>query len=772
MLAFLFGVIAAYGQFRLPGWWLVLSAAPLALALIWLLARYPLARLIPIFLCGYLWACGHALWLHGVPLPESAQGVDLLIEGEVLGMPDNGPRRQRFLFMPTLMSQGEKPLAPPGRLRLSWYEADNPVRAGERWRLRVRLKSPHGMANPHTFDYEGWLWQQRIRAVGYVRSSTENRRLDSGHAPIDSLREGLRERLSLALDGRALGALIPALTIGDRAAMSDEQWRVLVDTGTNHLMAISGLHVGLVAGWAFFLMRWLWSRSGGALGLLPAPQAGALGGLAAALLYAAMAGFSIPTQRALAMIAVLMLAWLLRRTPTPSHTLALALGVVVLDPPAVLAAGFWLSFVAVALLLYGMGARRHFPAEKGGRGLDPRRLWWRWGRAQWLLALGLTPLLLSLFQLAPLSSPLANLIAVPWMGLVVVPTALLGTLALPLLPMLGEGLLWLSVGALELLWPLLVWLAETVPPLSLPEPPLWTLVPAVLGIAWMLAPAGWPNRWAGVLLLLPMLLFRPPGPAHGEAWLTLLDVGQGLAAAVRTENSLLMFDTGPRYSASFDTGRAVILPWMRGEGLSRIDTLVLSHGDNDHIGGARSLLQGVAVGQIYTSVPEKLPGLEYTLCRRGEAWMADGVRFRFIHPEGRWHGNDGSCVLRVESVHGAILLPGDIEVAAERALLGSGESLDADILIAPHHGSKSSSSARFIDAVAPEWLLYPVGYRNRYGHPHPQVVARYRARGITTASSVCGGALMLKPGEEGWQLQAWRVQYRRFWHAPFCDEID
>ncbi|MCK5640480.1 MAG: DNA internalization-related competence protein ComEC/Rec2, partial [Gammaproteobacteria bacterium] len=537
------------------------------------------------------------------------------------------------------------------------------------------------------------------------------------------------------------------------------QWEVLIATGTNHLMAISGLHIGLVAGLVYLLVRWLWVFAGSLALTVPAPKAGAFAALLAAMVYAALAGFSIPTQRALVMIAVAMGAVLLQRHVLPRQGLALALLLVLLlDPLAVLAPGFWLSFAAVAVILYGMAGR-----------LSPRGIWWRWGRVQWLVAIGLLPFMLLLFgRVAPLS-PLANIIAVPWMGFLVVPLTLLGALLLPLTEPVANLLLTSAVWLVELLWPLLEGLADASSGLQFPAPPLWAMLPGLIGMAWLLAPRGWPVRGLGIIGLLPMLLNSPAKPNAGEVWLTLLDVGQGLATVVQTTNHVLVYDTGPRFSDSFDTGKAVVAPYLQHRGIGRIDTLVISHGDNDHIGGAQSLSRALPVEEILTSVPGKIPWQRSTPCQRGQQWRWDGVDFEVLHPPSHYRsrGNDGSCVIRVSSRAGDVLLTGDIEALSELELvLQEADALQTRILIAPHHGSKTSSNESFVTAVAPEYVLLPVGYRNRYGLPNAEVVSRYQKAGSRLLDTASHGAISVVMGSQHDILPTtYRSFARRYWHS-------
>ena len=781
IIAFLAGVLALHQLPELPGPQAYAGLALcLALSAICRRFRHRFRWLLSVGVCclgfslGFCWAWFQAQTHFESALPRAWEGLDLSVTGRVLGPARRESRAWRFdLRLESLTAPGGQVDARPRRLRLTWYDAEARPRAGERWTLRVRLKRPHGYANPGGFDYEGWLYGQGIHANGYVRSDTGNLRL----APAGSL-DGVRERLAMRLD-RALAqarhaSLIKALVLGERADMTPAQWRVLTATGTNHLLAISGLHVGLVAGLIYFLSHFVWRWLPGAPARMPAARAAAWPALLAALAYAALAGFAIPTQRALIMVGAVMAARYWPRRLAPATVLAWACLLVLLhDSSAVLAPGFWLSFAAVALIVYCMSAR-----------IGMRRAWRQLGRMQLLLGVGLVPLLLLWFQRVSLAAPLANLFAVPWVSLLVVPPALLGAALLDAWPAAGESLLKLCDLALEAMWRPLEWLAAWPGAvLSLPAPPAAVFALALVGVGMLLAPRGWPARWLGALCLLPVLLYRPASPAHGAFEFTLLDVGQGLAAVVRTRNHVLLFDTGSRFRSGFNAGDAVVIPYLREYGIRAVDMLIASHGDNDHVGGLAAVRAAMPVARILSGEPGRV---QAEACERGMRWEWDGVSFQILHPLGaNGAGNNRSCVLRVATRSGAVLLPGDIEIPAEQALLANVAStgaksatdpdasldmnldtnLGADILVAPHHGSKTSSSAGFIDAVAPRYVLYAVGYRNRWNFPRPEVARRYTQRGIQALDSARHGAMEFEfPADRPPRPpRLYRLDARRFW---------
>ena len=725
---------------------------------------------------GFCWASIVAHYLLAGALPIELEGQDVLVEGLVASLPEQQGRRLQFQFVPDRLHWQDQSRDVPGKLLLSWYPRKGhkipTLHVGERWRLQVRLKRPHGFSNPGGFDYEAWLFEQGIRAKGYVRHAakganpmdTPNRRLaPAGSAYwVDQIREGLRNDILASLGDYPLRGIVLALAIGDRQLITSSQWRVLRRTGTNHLVAISGLHVGLVAGFAFFLLRRLWRLSARAVVRWPANKAGAVAALFAAVVYAALAGFSVPTQRALIMVAVVMSAVILQRHTRPSSLLALALLLVlVIDPLAVMAAGFWLSFGAVAVILYGMSGR-----------LAMKSLWWRWGRVQWLVALGLLPALLLLFQQVSIVAPLANLLAVPWVSMLTVPLTLLGSICLGFSTALGDGLLALSSLSLEGLWWWLNGLAQW-PQAAWRQmaPPLWALPVAAISIAWLLAPRGVPARWVGVVGLLPLLFIAPALIPDGQARFTLLDVGQGLAAVVQTRNHVLVFDAGPRFSSGFNTGEAVVAPYVRAQGRRQVDTLLVSHGDNDHIGGVAGLRADLPVRRVLSSVPQDIDGAEP--CQAGQHWQWDGVVFAMLNPgdevpRGGRTDNNRSCVLRVQAGAQSVLLSGDIERAAERQLVRHlGSRLRSDVLVVPHHGSRTSSSPGFLATVAPKLALYPVGYRNRYGFPKPQIVQRYAQRQVRQLDTAQHGAIELQlGGRDGLNtVRTYRQAAARYWRA-------
>ena len=754
ILGFVLGVLLLQRQGMLPEWPALggLAVGILACAaLAWgVRRRWPAlsraACFLGALLAGIAWAATLGQIRLADQLPSQNEGRDIRVSGVVASLPQAYENGVRFDFE---VERAEA--AVPARLSLAWYrgwraeESDEwhaapELHAGERWQLTVRLKRPHGNLNPHGFDYEAWLFERGVRATGYVRAAEDNRRLDEfvprAGLAVERLRERIRERFYRSLPEHDYAGVLVALAVGDQRAIDSGLWQVFARTGISHLMSISGLHVTMVAGLGAWLMSFFWRRRPALMLRLPAQKAAAAAGWATAFAYCLLAGFGVPAQRTLYMLSVVALALWLGRAASGSRVLALALLLVLLiDPWAVLAAGFWLSFGAVALLFYIAAGR-----------IAPRHWLVEWGRAQWAVTIGLVPALLALFQQFSLVSPLANAVAIPLVGLVITPLTLVAAL-LPfdlLLVMAHQLLAWLMT--------FIEWLADL--PLAVwqqPAQPLWAVLLAILGCAWLLLPRGFPSRGMGVVLMLPLVLLPAERPAPGELRLTVLDVGQGLAVHAQTAAHDLLYDTGPQFSVDANSGNRILLPYLRAQGVRRLDGLILTHEDKDHAGGALSLLDGLPVDWTASSLPEAHPFREapgHRPCFDGQAWEWDGVRFEMLHPapadydKAKRRSNDMSCVLKVTTAQGSVLLSGDIEAAAEAALLKRhGERLSADVLLAPHHGSRTSSTPAFLAAVGADTVILPVGYRNRFRHPNAEVLGRYEAMGAEVRRTDRDGAV-------------------------------
>ena len=749
----LFGMVLLFQQSQLPSpvWGVLLL--PLAV----ISRRVEWVRPLFWLVAGFLWASFMAELRLVVSLPGELEKKDLKVVGEVVDIPQRkGDGSLRFLFQIESAEYEGESIDLPALIRLSWYRTQREVKAGERWSLRVRLKQPHGFMNPGGFDYEQWLFQEGIRATGYIRKDPENRILQPSSPGLNSLRADLSTWITQNSRSERADGILSALAVGDRQGIEQREWDVFRQTGTSHLMAISGLHIGLVSGLFFFLFRWLWSIPSRLLLMVPAQQAGAVGGFVGALGYAALAGFAIPTQRALIMVSVVMAMILLKRAVAPWTVYFTALiAVLLLDPFAVLSAGFWLSFGAVGLILYGLAESRAEESKLVAM-----------VRIQWVLAVGMLPMLLFLFRQGSLIAPVANIVAVPWVSLVVVPLNLLASLLHLFSISAAELLLRFSAEMFEWIWPLLEWLSDlALSHFSFHQPELWSVLLAMVGAIMILSPIGWRRRWIGVIAFLPLLLVTPERPGSGEAWVTVLDVGQGLSVVVESRDHVMVYDTGNRFSNTFNAGAAVVVPFLEARGRREVDLLVISHGDRDHIGGMESLLEEMPVVESISSVPEKVVGA--ASCMAGDGWLWEGVSIKVLHPdsESRFKGNNGSCVIRIDAEGESLLLAGDIEKGAERYLLKRAPKLlDVDGVVVPHHGSKTSSTAKWIDAVSPKFAIFTVGYKNRYRFPNREVVERYLERNSTIWESAYSGALQIRLGDSDDRgPEPWRQSNQKIW---------
>ncbi len=704
-------------------------------------------------LIGFSWTFFIAFDHLSTQLPEELAGKDIQIHGRVIDLPQIDERKVRFNFLLHEPKNGV-----PDKIRLSWYYPKTTLKVGQVWRLTVRLKPPHGNMNPGGFDYEQWLFVKNIGATGYVRNKPEPLLIAerAGWQGIDTWRERIARRLQNHSDTIKFFGLIKALIIGDKSSISQAQWKVLRKTGTVHLMAISGLHIGMIAGIVFFLVIKIWLRTG-ILRWLPAKIA-ALAAIIVAILYSSLAGFSVPTQRALIMLSMVMLAIFADKQTRSYHTLAVAiLFVLIFDPLAVLNAGFWLSFSAVAMIIFVLGGRLRRPGY-----------WKSAVSIHFVTAIGLAPFLILFFQQTSVVAPIANLIAVPIVGLMIVPLCLLAGIGLFFSLTWLQGLLKLIDYVFQQLWNALVFFSDLpIAVVNRPQPDLFTIGLAIFGILWFLAPKGIPARWLGGCLILPLVFPVTEQIKPGEAKLTLLDVGQGLSAVIQTANHSLIFDAGAKYSQYYDSGNNVLIPFLRFNQINKVDTLVISHGDNDHIGGSKSLIEGIQVKKIITSVPEKLIEYKPTICTAGQQWVWDGIEFAIMSPKGNIFDseNDNSCVLLVTTTTGKFLLTGDIEKPAENWLVTTyGKKLQADVLVAPHHGSKSSSSIAFLDQVKPKIVLFPVGYLNRFGFPHKEILERYRLRGIQLVNVAKTGAISINFSRRSMKMETWRDKHGKYWN--------
>ena len=767
-------------------------------------ARY-LATAAACCLLGFASTSWRAQWRLDDALPAQLEGQDLVLTGVVAALPQVNLSGVRFLFeveSATRLDQGPVvqvpvPVQVPGLISLGWYrgfDADTiftaptqDIRAGQRWRLTARLRQPHGSLNPHGFDLELWLFEQGIRAGGSVRAtatSPPQKLADNAGHPIEQARQSVRDAIERHVSNRTAAGVLAALAIGDQAAIEREDWDIFRATGVAHLMSISGLHVTMFAWLAGAVVGWFWRQSTRLILFAPVPLAARWGGLMLAFLYALLAGWGVPAQRTVWMIGVVVLLRSMgARWPQPVVLLAAGWVVCLLDPWAMLQAGFWLSFFAVALLISSEPVLH----ERAGTNVShdpylaaPPSTWrQRAGavfkdtlRTQAIATVGLAPLSMVFFQQISIVGFIANLVAIPLVTLFVTPLALAGVF-LPWLWWAGAALVQGLMSFLGLLaaMPWAVWSAAAAP--------AWAGLLGLLGGALLVMPLPWRLRWLGLPLMLPLLMPPVQRPPLGEYEAVAVDIGQGTAVLVRTREHLLLYDTGPMYSAESDAGQRVLVPLLRARGENKIDLLMLSHRDADHVGGAASVMAQIKVSALSTSLE---PGhrllvgsTPHTPCAAGQSWMWDGVRFDVLHPLAQDTGtlikaNALSCTLRVQGVsaHSSLLLTGDIEAAQEAALLqrqldGALPTLQSKVVLAPHHGSRTSSTGAFLDAVAPHTALVQAAYRSRYGHPAPDVVQRYVDRGITVVRTDRCGAWTGRSDSFN-DARCERETQRRYWH--------
>lgn len=682
--------------------------------------------------------------------PADRHGERLWVEGHIASLPeqsdavfsgDGGQYTWRFTLQP--MDAGL-----PAKIRVSWYGTDAQLRAGQCWRLLLRMRTPHGALNPKGFDYEAWLYRAGFGATASVREA--RRCPGADRTGVTTVRQAIRDRLDQWMPQGKAAALMAALTVGDGSGFSDEDWSVFRRTGTTHLVVISGFNVAIVSGFFYFLIRCLWAAIPGAALRWPAQKAGLLGSAGAAIIYALLAGWDSPVQRAALMLVALLLAALLDQKTRPSRVLALVwMLMLLLDPPSVLSPGLWLSFAAVGAIFYVSTAR--FANQAAWRQLIYLQL---------ILSLLLAPLTMLFFQGASLLGPAVNLIAVPVMTLVT-PLVVLSVVLGWLWPVVGLPMVEFSGWILELLHSgLHVMAAFDLAAWRGFAPSNAAIAMALFGAVLLFAPRGWPMRALAVICVAPLLM-QPTRPPENGLEVMALDVGQGLAVVVRTNNHALLYDAGPAFAGGFDAGESVVAPNLLGMGIRELDVLMLSHGDRDHAGGVGAVRKRISI-QREIGTDESRP------CRAGQQWQWDGVSFSVLHPDDQnWSDNNRSCVLRVDGAFSA-LLAGDIEKAAERHLLQEDPaSLRAELLIAPHHGSRTSSTEAFVRAVKPQQVLFGAAWRSHFGHPVAAVQARYLELGAQTHTTGVHGAVRFWRDASGaLRAERFRPKAARFWNAP------
>jgi len=788
-LGVVFGAWYLQQQAKLPDIrWLLLSLLVFSIAFLFrkiFLKRYiykKLTLLICAVLLGFSWSALLAHYRISDVLPSVWEQKDIELVGVVASIPETTERGERFVF--DVESILTTQVHVPSHISLNYYPKkmfDNKsnvgkyFHAGERWRLTVRLKRPHSTYNPNGFDFEALALSENIRATGSIRKRNTNQKIDSlvwhPRYVIASTREHIGQHIENVLHGKSYAGVIRGLVIGDDSQIKRQDWDVYLRTGTNHLMSISGLHITMLSGLVFAVVNMIWRRYPKLLLRLAALKAASIAGALTAMIYAALAGFSVPTQRTLYMLMTVAAMLLIGRKVTFPNILSIALLVVVLvDPWAVMAPGFWLSFGAVAVMVYagsGRLAAEHWLQVSA--------------KAQWAVTIGLLPALILMFGQFSLISPVANAIAIPIVSFIVVPFSILGSV-LPI-----DAILLLAHFVLNICMVVLNWLAAL--PLAIWQqttPSILTIFIAFIGVFLILLPKGVPLRFFGAFCFLPMLYTQTERLAIGDMQIDVLDVGQGLRVVVKTAEHVLLYDAGARYSEQSDAGNRIVSPYLLAAGIKHLDGIVVSHDDTDHSGGVPSVLSQISVNWLQSSLSgqselfktpefkEHQPQRVFK-CYAGQYWQWDDVRFEVLYPKLESYqfdylkDNDRSCVLKVTSHLGSILLTGDVEKLAEDQMLSrDARLLKSDVLIAPHHGSKTSSSQRFIQAVSPRWVVFTNGYLNHFGHPKQAIVQRYVNQGVQILRSDYDGAIQFdfKSGQ-AIKVLKWRKVEKRYWHEQY-----
>lgn len=763
---------------------------------------------------GFLWASmqAHMRLQHALPKALEKQAIEVV--GVIASSPQPTQFGWRFKFdietveasLTTAQSNANETF--PKRVLLNFYPnqkrfssesnlAARPVavtppknsqppldlfKVGERWQMTASFKKNHSTMNPHGFDFEAWAMSERLDASGTVKHKKSMAKLDyfvwQPKYMVERARADIQNYIQSVLKTDAHVGLLEALVMGDQSRISPEDWQVMLNTGTTHLMSISGLHISMLAGLMFSLSHFCWRRLPNLALRFPARKAATVIAMLTALSYALIAGFSIPTQRTLYMLIVFAIALWSSRQFVISQVLSIALIVVVIiDPWSVISAGFWLSFGAVAFLAYGFAGRIGTPS---------------WLNAflvsQWLITLGLMPVLLVLFNQISVVSPIANAIAIPLISFIVTPLALVGGfLHIDFLLHISHFFIEIGMVCLDFLsqQPYALWHQQA--------PPSWTLWPAIFGALWLLLPKGFPLKWMGCIGFLPIMCIMPMQPAFGAMKVTVLDVSQGLSVVVQTHRHTFLYDAGNRYSAQNDAGKSVIVPFLRAEGIRQLDGLMISHQDTDHVGGLASVLSSIPTKWLSTSFDAN-PYVDFLKlkpvlfhCNAKQSWHWEGVDFEVLYPMSTddlkkrisikgLSTNDQSCVLKITSHYGSILLTGDIEKYAELALLNNAKAkwmMRSDVMVAPHHGSKTSSRRDFIQAVSPSAAIFTVGYLNRYRHPNPEVMARYDQSKMNVYRSDYDGGISLNfDAPTSIRISTARNDGRRYWHQVFSPSIE
>ncbi len=699
----------------------------------------------------FIWSYLYCQQILSWSLEPSLEGVPLVVIGRVESLVQEDNFGQHFILKTEKINHESLKV----NLKLSSTLSNLSIFPGEKWCLMVTLSKARWNLNPGGFDIEKWYFINQIPAKGKVNESTFNQCLEKNTLSFGAIRQIIYRKLDSVLKKTDHFGVMASLIIGHHNDLTQKENRVFRNTGTAHLMAISGLHVGLISTGCFFIAYLLFGMIPWCFLYIPRQSLSAIAALLGAFLYSSLAGFSFSTQRALVMLCCVLLRYWMPWKMSFLDAISLAFVLVVLcNPLAILDTGFWLSFCSVGILGYAIVYQEH-----------KNNFWHKWGRAQWVCSIGLLPITCWYFQQFPLLGFFANLVAIPWVSFIVLPLGFLGTFLLFINQYLAIIALKLSLFSFSLLFQLLLKMSSDQFVVINPIPEFRIFIFSMIGVWLMLSPYKVIYRSLGILFFIPLFFTGNSKPKFGESKITVLDVGQGLATVVQTKNHILIFDTGAKLSNEHDAGTDIVIPFLRINRIKHIHTMVLSHGDNDHIGGARSILAHYTVDRILTSAPEKLIEYDTQECRAGQKWIWDGLSFEIINPTpaSNLQGNDASCVLKLSSSSNSVLFTGDIEETAEKRLITSyGDKLRSTVLIAPHHGSKTSSSAEFMSKVHPSLGVFSYGYRNRYHHPSLSVIQRYHDNQVRIVDTVSGGAIEISLGDE-LKVQEYRKSHKHLW---------
>ena len=817
--AFIAGGALLFFLPTVPSAWLLVCASVGALCLLLLSIRPQIEWYRPVLICALLFSMGFA-WnaryaesrLSNI-LAQELEGKELALEGRVVALPQSSSVGAKFAFEIDHIVSGKEQISIfPKKIYLNWQPAWRSQQAipeiipGQRWKFKVKLKRPYGSLNPYNFDFERWSFHQDFGASGSVRSGELLKIRDIGltefELRMEVARWGLRQKIKALLphDARYAGVII-ALVMGDQNAIEQDDWRIFNATGIGHLISISGLHVTMLAGMGASFAALIWRRRTLPL-IIPVSKVAAASGLITAFIYAWLAGFQIPAQRTMYMVGVVAFALWTGRNPRSFDIWWWALAFVMLvDPMAPYTPGFWLSFGAVAAILYamkdssgllGIPTGKELELDWSNRVMQAMR---EACRVQAVVTIALLPFTLYWFYQVSVVSPIANAFAIPIVSYIVTPLAIAGAL-LP--EFIGRWLLLPAHMSMEYLALMLEWMAHWRWAVVWSSQPVWWLLLfSGTGIIYAIQPGELRRTWLfrSVALLPTVLLFMPtinPGNTSlktGEFSATVLDIGQGTAVLIETAHKRLLYDTGP-IQGKDDAGQRTILPYLRGRGINQIDRMVISHSDSDHVGGATSLLKQISFTSMMGSLPSnnplllnlqsrKIPSIP---CRYGQHWTWDEVEFLIWHPHEdtlfqdhySMKPNEMSCVLEIRNKNSSLWLTGDVEKQGEAEITGrlDQEVIDSIgdrelIFMAPHHGSKTSSSIELLKRLAPDFAFAQNGYRNRYGHPHPTVTARYEGMQIPFHQTPKTGAQVWSFGDEGnsgSKTIFWRKEAKKLWH--------